>query len=89
MKLQELGPRLTLQLVKGEEGLYEGQVLFHRYIQKTEEEREKLAKLAECKALSHLDLSYNKIRLQGAKVLADALGWDRKGGNGIGYTLLV
>ncbi|KAI5082246.1 hypothetical protein GOP47_0001989 [Adiantum capillus-veneris] len=38
VKLQEIGPRMTLQLVKVEEGLCSGAVLFHEYIKKTPEE---------------------------------------------------
>lgn len=39
IRLIELGPRMRLQLVKIEEGLVDGEVLFHQYIQKTEEEK--------------------------------------------------
>ncbi|OCT87919.1 hypothetical protein XELAEV_18021622mg [Xenopus laevis] len=38
VRLTEIGPRMTLQLVKIEEGLSDGKVLYHNYIQKTEEE---------------------------------------------------
>lgn len=31
VKLQEIGPRMTLQLVKVEEGLCSGAVIFHEY----------------------------------------------------------
>lgn len=34
----ELGPRLTLELVKIEEGIDEGEVLYHSYITKTAKE---------------------------------------------------
>ena len=37
-RLTELGPRLTLQLVKVEEGICEGEVMFHQFVQKTDEE---------------------------------------------------
>ena len=37
-RLTELGPRLTLQLVKVEEGICEGEVMFHEFVQKTDEE---------------------------------------------------
>lgn len=40
IRLSELGPRLTLQLVKIEDGLMDGEVLFHEFIYKTEEEKE-------------------------------------------------
>eukprot|EP00850_Spirogloea_muscicola_P014756 SM000108S14200 [mRNA] locus=s108:158423:161406:- [translate_table: standard] len=39
VKLHEVGPRMTLQLLKVEEGLCNGAVMFHEFVQKTEEER--------------------------------------------------
>jgi ribosome biogenesis protein SSF1/2 len=36
--LQEIGPRMELELVKVEEGMCEGRVLFHAHVRKTEEE---------------------------------------------------
>ncbi|XP_064416735.1 suppressor of SWI4 1 homolog [Latimeria chalumnae] len=38
VRLTEIGPRMTLQLVKIEEGLSEGDVLYHSFVQKSEEE---------------------------------------------------
>ncbi|XP_067088611.1 suppressor of SWI4 1 homolog [Osmerus mordax] len=38
VRLTEIGPRMTLQLVKIEEGMGEGSVLYHAVISKTEEE---------------------------------------------------
>jgi len=38
IRLHELGPRLTLQLVKIEEGLCDGKVVHHAFIEKTTEE---------------------------------------------------
>eukprot|EP01035_Chromulina_nebulosa_P024289 gene24289-31593_t len=38
MKLTELGPRMTLELFKVESGLGEGDVLYHKYVQKSVEE---------------------------------------------------
>lgn len=38
LHLVEIGPRLELQLIKAEEGLCDGAVLYHEYIKKTEEE---------------------------------------------------
>jgi ribosome biogenesis protein SSF1/2 len=35
MKLSEIGPRITMELFKVEKGLSEGDVLFHKYEQKT------------------------------------------------------
>ena len=46
IRLTEIGPRMKLQLVKGEEGLYEGAILFHKFIEKTAEEQELLARRA-------------------------------------------
>ncbi len=39
IRLVELGPRMTLELIKVEEGLLEGEVLYHRFVSKTEEEK--------------------------------------------------
>ena len=38
IRLTEIGPRMTLELVKIEEGLCDGEVLYHTYISKTSEE---------------------------------------------------
>lgn len=38
VKLTEIGPRMELQLVKVQAGMCNGEVLYHRFIQKTEEE---------------------------------------------------
>ena len=35
MKLSELGPRITMELYKVEKGLAEGDVLYHKFEQKT------------------------------------------------------
>ncbi|KAG7460301.1 hypothetical protein MATL_G00220090 [Megalops atlanticus] len=42
VRLTEIGPRLTLRLVKIEEGLGEGSVLYHAVISKTEEELQEI-----------------------------------------------
>ncbi|XP_012235181.1 protein Peter pan [Linepithema humile] len=39
IRLFELGPRITLQLIKVENGLLDGEVLFHEFVHKTEEEK--------------------------------------------------
>lgn len=39
LRLVELGPRLQLQLIKVEDGLMDGEVLFHELVEKTEEEK--------------------------------------------------
>ncbi|GAB0093113.1 Protein Peter pan [Sergentomyia squamirostris] len=47
IKLYELGPRMTIQLMKIEEGLFNGEVLFHEYVVKTEEEKEAIRRKIE------------------------------------------
>lgn len=49
VKLHEIGPRMTLQLVKVEEGICSGDIIFHEYVKKTPEE---IAALKERKATS-------------------------------------
>eukprot|EP00392_Amoebophrya_sp_AT5.2_P006069 g6079.t1 len=44
IKLVEIGPRMTLQLLKGEEGFYEGAILFHEFVEKSAHEQAVLAK---------------------------------------------
>lgn len=39
IRLSELGPRLTLQLIKVEDGLLDGEVLYHELVHKSEEEK--------------------------------------------------
>nr|CAG4643168.1 EOG090X0508 [Ilyocryptus agilis] len=39
IRLVELGPRIRMQLIKIEEGVVDGEVLYHQFIQKTEEEK--------------------------------------------------
>nr|XP_050849300.1 protein Peter pan [Vespula vulgaris] len=47
IRLSELGPRITLQLMKVEGGLLDGEVLFHEFIHKTEEEKLQIQKKRE------------------------------------------
>lgn len=49
VRLTELGPRMSLQLIKIEEGLCSGEVLFHEFVQKSKEEIKKLKKEREAK----------------------------------------
>ncbi|KAI8129649.1 Protein Peter pan [Lucilia cuprina] len=49
VQLYEIGPRMTMQLMKIEEGLLTGEVLYHDHIVKTEEEKEELRKMIEKK----------------------------------------
>lgn len=52
IKLVEVGPRLTLDLVKVQSGLCDGAVIYHSFVEKTEEEaRETERRLAERKNL--------------------------------------
>jgi len=44
VKLVELGPRLRLQLIKVEEGMCDGEVLFHKLVEKTPEEKLRIRK---------------------------------------------
>lgn len=52
IRLNELGPRMTLQLMKIEDGLLDGEVLYHELIFKTEEEKEEIRKKRELKRYS-------------------------------------
>lgn len=40
VRLVELGPRMNLELIKIEEGLHDGEVLYHKLVEKTEAEKE-------------------------------------------------
>jgi len=42
VRLKEIGPRITMELIKIEELVNDGKVLYHRYVQKTEEEKMEL-----------------------------------------------
>ena len=42
VRLVELGPRITMNLVKIEEGLMDGDVLYHRWVEKTDEEKREI-----------------------------------------------
>lgn len=44
IKLTEMGPRLSLELIKIEEGVSSGEVLYHKYVEKTETEKKKMKK---------------------------------------------
>jgi ribosome biogenesis protein SSF1/2 len=49
VKLSELGPRMKLRLVKVEEGLCEGKVMWHEFIAKTKEEETNLDQIWEAR----------------------------------------
>lgn len=42
VRLVELGPRMSLRLVKIEEGLLDGEILHHEFVEKTEEEKKEI-----------------------------------------------
>ena len=62
VRLIELGPRIRMELLKIEEGLVEGEILYHKYIQKTEEEK-KMIKLRRAQQKLVLHLIRNKFRI--------------------------
>ena len=39
VRLVELGPRINMKLIKIEEGLFDGEVMYHSHVKKTEEEK--------------------------------------------------
>lgn len=47
--LIEIGPRMTMQLTKIQDGFCDGQVLYHLFVKKTEEEKKKLKRRREDK----------------------------------------
>lgn len=49
LRMIELGPRMRLQLIKIEEGLVDGEVLYHQFIQKTEAEKKIIRQRRETK----------------------------------------
>merc|ERR1712195_398788 len=49
LKLVELGPRLCLELIKVEQGLGDGNVMFHAHVKKTPEEAKEIQDKAERK----------------------------------------
>ncbi len=51
LKLVELGPRLSLQLIKVEQGLGDGNVMYHALVHKSPEEAKAIQKKAEDKVL--------------------------------------
>lgn len=63
IRLSEIGPRLKLKLMKIEEGVCDGEVLYHEYITKTSEEiqqiRESLKKRKYNKKISLIYFKLN------------------------------
>ena len=64
VKLREIGPRLELSLVKIEEGVCDGKVLYHAYVSKTAEEEEE----QENKRKKAADLKRSRREAQDANV---------------------
>lgn len=75
IKLTELGPRLRLRLVKVEEGLCEGKVLWHEFVTKTAEEEKALDDVWE----GRRKVKEERRRLQKENV--ERKKKDKKGGN--------
>ena len=50
LKLVELGPRLSMQLIKVEQGLGEGNVMYHAFVHKTPEEAKEMQERKEMEA---------------------------------------
>lgn len=48
-RLTEVGPRMSLQLIKIEDGVCSGEVLFHEFVSKTPEELRELSERREKK----------------------------------------
>lgn len=65
IRLSELGPRMTLQLIKIEDGLMDGEVLYHELIQKSEEEKEEIKLKREAK--KKLKENRKKVQEENAK----------------------
>jgi len=62
IKLHEIGPRLTVELVKIEDGLFTGEILYHKQVVKTEEELLAIKALREEK--KRLKLERKKVQSQ-------------------------
>uniref|UniRef100_A0A8C7JA34 Peter pan homolog n=1 Tax=Oncorhynchus kisutch TaxID=8019 RepID=A0A8C7JA34_ONCKI len=72
VRLTEIGPRITMQLVKIEEGMGDGNILYHAVISKTEEELQEILirkeaqmkEKQERKKKQEQDVSQNKVLLE-------------------------
>merc|ERR1719334_1868857 len=47
VRLVELGPRITMELLKIEEGMLDGEVLYHKHVGKSDAERKEIKKKKE------------------------------------------
>nr|CAD7454096.1 unnamed protein product [Timema tahoe] len=85
IRVHELGPRLTLQLMKVEDGLMNGEVLFHELIQKTDEEklfikkkRDEKSKLKEKRKKTQEENTKKKIHMKEEQKQKTLKGMQRK-----------
>nr|CAD7576855.1 unnamed protein product [Timema californicum] len=85
IRVHELGPRLTLQLMKVEDGLMNGDVLFHELIQKTDEEklfikkkREEKSKLKEKRKKAQEENTKKKLHMKEEQKQKTLKGMKRK-----------
>ncbi|XP_055094190.1 suppressor of SWI4 1 homolog isoform X1 [Symphalangus syndactylus] len=67
VRLTEIGPRMTLQLIKVQEGVGEGKVMFHSFVRKTEEELQAI-----------LEAKEKKLRLKAQRQAQQAQNVQRK-----------
>uniref|UniRef100_A0A2K5U4E5 Peter pan homolog n=1 Tax=Macaca fascicularis TaxID=9541 RepID=A0A2K5U4E5_MACFA len=67
VRLTEIGPRMTLQLIKVQEGVGEGKVMFHSFVHKTEEELQAI-----------LEAKEKKLRLKAQRQAQQAQNVQRK-----------
>ena len=47
VRLVELGPRISMELLKIEEGMLDGETLYHKHITKTDEEKKEIKRIIE------------------------------------------
>ncbi|XP_030791427.1 suppressor of SWI4 1 homolog isoform X1 [Rhinopithecus roxellana] len=84
VRLTEIGPRMTLQLIKVQEGVGEGKVMFHSFVHKTEEELQAILEAKEkklqLKAQRQAQQAQNVQRKQEQREAhRSGQGWARRG----------
>ncbi len=62
IRLTEIGPRLKLKLIKIQEGLQDGEVLYHFFMSKTPEELQKLRETLKLKKFVVIFADYTLFR---------------------------
>jgi len=67
IKLAELGPRMTLKLVKVMQGLFSGEVMYHAFVAKSDKEKEELRLKAEQRKQRRLQQEANVKRKREAE----------------------